>query len=247
MGLAASTVAPAAAQSRFELITAPIPPLAMDDASQPGFLVDLILDLSEHVHKVRPDFQLDPTVAVLPWKRAIRTAEVRPFKLFAPAARTPEREQKFVWISPLLKIDFAFATIGKPINSFEEAMALDTVAVYGGSAHEDTLIKKGFSNLVPASAATNARKLAAGRVDAWYSTIPEALWQWKILDLDPTVVTGKPIFSRLPWLVGTKDFPRDLVPVFRQQMKHIVADGTYERLYIAYFGRPPPPVSFPAD
>ena len=219
----------------------------MDDPSQPGFLAALILDLFKHVHVVRPDFQFEPEVAVLPWKRALRTAEVRPFKLFAPAARTPEREDKFVWISPLLTINFTFATIGKKINSFEEAITLDTVAVYGGSSHEGTLTAKGFSNLVPETAAINARKLAAGRVDAWYSTVPEALWQWKIQKLTPPIVTGKSVFSRLPWLVGSKDFPRDLVPVFREQLKHMIADGTYERLYNAYFGRPPPPISIPAN
>ena len=223
----------------FELVTAPIPPLSMDDPAQPGFLLEMLKDLFARVTAARPDFQIEPEFALYPWSRAFKTAELKSRKLFVPLTRTPEREEKFVWIAPLLRIDFAFATIGDAVNSFEEAKALPRVAVYRDSAHETTLREKGFTNLEPASSEFNARMLAHGRVAAWFSTIPEALWQWRIQDLTPPVVLGEPVFSMQPWLVGSKDFPVNLIPEFRRRMKGLVADGTYGRIFEAYFGRPP--------
>jgi polar amino acid transport system substrate-binding protein len=229
----------------FELLATPIPPLTMEDTNRPGFLTTLLREMGKRISAERPDFKIKFIERLLPWSRSLATLEDRPQKLLTPIARTDERENKFVWITTVMRLHFAFASIAKPVDSFEQAKTLPQVAVYRNSQHESLLLGKGFTNLIPNSGETNARMLAFGRVTAWYSSVPEAQWQWKIQNLSPPLVLGESMYSLPIWLAGSRDFPKDLVPLFRRIMRAMKSDGTYDQIYHDYFNHPAPPFVIP--
>lgn len=232
---------------RFELHAAPIPPLTMDSVDRPGFLLELMEELSNRLSVEETGVQVEVVYPLKPWSRVLMMLGKETNTLLTPVARTPEREDIFVWITPVMRLSYAFATTSDPIDSFEEAMKVPSVAVYRNSQHESLLLEKGFTNLDPHEGSINARLLAFGRVSAWYSTIPEAQWQWKIQKLTPKLVLGKDIFSLIVWVAGSKDFPRERIPIIRRIMREIQADGTYNQIYQDYFGFDAIPIEVPFE
>lgn len=113
-------------------------------------------------------------IEVLPWARAYDIAiHEKDVVLFA-TTRTPERENLFSWIGPLLSIKWAFFGLrgkARPLANLEEARKAPSIGVYNGDAREVFLKDHGFTNLDSATNPVgNLLKLKAGRVEYIVST-----------------------------------------------------------------------------
>lgn len=219
----------------FTIYSTKIAPLIMPDMEQPGFLYELILEVTQRVSLLDQQFLSASDVVLQPWNRAFKTVEHSTDKLLLPMTRLPERENKFVWIMPVMELQYAFLSTTTPVNSLDDARSLERVAVYRNTSHEMFLKEHGFTNLSPSKGALNAHMLEKGRVDAWYSSVPEALWLWKMDAHKGPLIIGDIIHSAPMWLVASKDFPEVLIPVFREALADIREDGTYSRIYNRYF------------
>ncbi len=104
----------------------------------------------------------------LPWLRAQAETRTGRDRLIIPLTRTPEREAQYTWLAKLCDYRFVLFSAGKPPPAtLGEARKL-RIAVLRSNPAEALLRQQGFTRLeANTSEDTNARMLAAGRVDAW--------------------------------------------------------------------------------
>lgn len=147
-------------------------------------------------------------------------------------ARTPAREDKYVWLGDIVPDDgLAFTTrVGDaPITSVDQAKGLKTVAVLAGGAPAQILRGNGVTGLdETANESQNLRKLAAGRVDAWFTS---AIITRHILKADPeqakSVSTGPKVMPWPLWIVGSKNLAPEVVAKLQQAFATAKSNGRY--------------------
>lgn len=146
--------------------------------------------------------------------------------------RNPAREEKYVWLGDIVPDDgFAFMTrVGDaPILSFEQAKTLKTIAALGTAAPAQILRNNGLTSIdETASEALNLKKLAAGRVDAWFSG---AIIARHIIKADAeaakSVVIGPKLVPSPYWIAGSKTLPADVVAKLQQAFVATKTNGRY--------------------
>ncbi|MFP5221397.1 MAG: substrate-binding periplasmic protein [Acidobacteriota bacterium] len=113
-------------------------------------------------------------IDVLPWARAYFMASTTPGVVLFATTRTPERESRFIWVGPILRLQWAFFAMSgkmKPLTSLDEAKRVSSIGTYKDDAREQFLKSQGFTNLESSSSPhTNFKKLKAGRIDLMVST-----------------------------------------------------------------------------
>ena len=114
------------------------------------------------------DAGLPFTIEMMPWARALATAETQPMHCVFAAARTPEREQRFKWVAPLL-VDRSLlvtrASSGIRATTVDEAKR-HTVGTHRGDYTEVLLQNLGFPKIdLSADVDITLRKLQEGRID----------------------------------------------------------------------------------
>ncbi|MEI5638972.1 MULTISPECIES: substrate-binding periplasmic protein [unclassified Pseudoalteromonas] len=78
-----------------ELYTETFPPYNFSVNSQlAGINTDLITEACERA-------KIECNISLLPWKRAYRNAQLAPNRGVFSTSRTPQREEKFIWVGPL--------------------------------------------------------------------------------------------------------------------------------------------------
>lgn len=133
---------------------------------------------TEKVKYILDDAGVDYEIRVYPWVRAMKLATEQPNTLIYSIFRTPEREDLFHWVCPLLQPvrEYLFKLNSRAdiqINSLEDAKNYIT-AIVRGSVGYNFLIAEGFKageNLdVSAESISIPKKLIAGRVDLVMTT-----------------------------------------------------------------------------
>lgn len=156
----------------------------------------------------------------LPWKRAqIETLENKDKKTFIiPLTRNINREKYYNWVAKIYDLNTSFITAkgNKKINSMREAKG-KRIGVLLGTSYENTLHDEknhlDINDIEPAtSEATNAKKLFAGRIDAWYSGIVSAIYTVKSEKMDiKNFEFGDKIIKEVHYIATPKSTPKDLV------------------------------------
>ena len=211
-----------------QIVAVNYPPLMIESVESPGWALEIIGEAERRIGR-------DSPVQFLPFPRAIKTVQRRAQTMHPALYRNPTREHKFTWIAKVHVVNNVFLTVGSPIDSLEAARKLGKIGVEVKTAMDDFLTSRGFTNLERAERAElNARKLAAGRIDAWFLTDTLALWAWKQAGMKRRLVIGKPISSSDVYIVGGKNFPPDTLSEMRGAIQAMRSDGTIERLIGRY-------------
>lgn len=221
-------VAATAEAEEFNLYTAQLPPLAMENGEQPGYAVELMQEVARRAG-------VDLVVNFRPWTRA--QAEVRNGKNLAimPLARTAERESQYTWVAELCDIEVNFVDVGGRGHTRETARDAGSVLVQEGTSFVATLRNDGFGNLVTKpDTVNNGRMLAGGRVDVWYVSRPEALWVWKMAKLPGRPTIGPRNEVEVQWLALSPGASPALVERLRGAVASVIADGTRDRVIRSY-------------
>ncbi|WP_165218479.1 substrate-binding periplasmic protein [Affinirhizobium pseudoryzae] len=144
--LTLTLVAFGAQAQEIRFATEPYPPYsyADDDGTARGAGVEQVRAMMDGLDS-RTDYSID----VMPWARAIALAETRPDHCTFAAARTPEREGRFKWVSPLL-FDINLLVTRKDaagnVQSIEKAKSL-SVGTQREDYTESLLRAKGFDKI----------------------------------------------------------------------------------------------------
>jgi polar amino acid transport system substrate-binding protein len=114
------------------------------------------------------------TIEVLPWAKAYETVLAEPDTALYSMARTPERENVFMWVGPIGSYEnWLYVKKGSNIRvgSLDEAKAVKRIAAVKDEAGQQNLAQQRFINFVYTnSTADGLKKLAAGEVDLWLGT-----------------------------------------------------------------------------
>jgi len=199
------------------------------DLEMPGFNHELLALMAERSG-------VPVKIEYLPWRRAQDMAQSEPGTLIFGITRNEKREPLYQWVSHLLTNETVFISNDAPINSLEEAAALDDVGAF--AVRYARLEALGWTNVQEANPLSNYKKLAAGRLDAVWTLASRAAFYWNQeqgLDVSQLVI-GEPTSNAELWLAAHPDFPSEDAARLVAAYDEIVADGTYEALHQQYFG-----------
>lgn len=218
--------APASAE-KLILSTEYYPPYNLRDAdgNPSGVYMDQLKIVLERTHT-------NYEATVMPWARAIALAENEPMHCVFAAARTPERESRFKWVSPIhtdRNVLVARAGTHFDIKTLEDAKAY-TVGTQRNDYTEALLHSMNFPRIDISADFTNTlSKLVAGRIDLMpmsesaLKSLPRGTFQ--------EVIT----FSHQSLgMACNRSVPDSLIDSMQKVLDDLIADGTQRRIYEKY-------------
>lgn len=192
--------APASAQVA-RAVTANFAPLT-DNTSpdKKGLIHDLVLEMMKLQKITTP-------IEFMAWPDAVKIAEETPNAIIFPMTRTPQREDKYVWLVKAFDLNRSFA--GKPgsaaINTVEDAKKLKGVGTTVNSASLNFLKQKGLTNIVEFATSNELMKgLLDGKIDVAYQPDPFSKADWKAVGGTGALVFGEPQERSAAYLAANK-------------------------------------------
>ena len=137
------------------------------DGKPVGFAVEILHEIMQRLGRT-------DSIEFGAWKVVYERGLTEPNTVLFPPSRTPEREELFKWVGPLIPekvVLFARKDSGLVINSLEDAKKVGGIATVAGYASEKLLRQKGFTNLVSQRSSMQCPDaLKFGRVDLWINS-----------------------------------------------------------------------------
>jgi len=215
-----------------------LPPLNYQDETGPqGFSVELLRMVAQQAN-----LKLD--VQVMPWVRAMQSAEATPGSILFSLTRTPEREALFKWVGPISpRRIVVYKLASRSDLSLPELRQLQgaKIGVVRESATARQLLAEGFK---PGEElefglddATNVRKLLAGRME--YVMLLDWAAAWNLRQLKLPYATLQVVLdydnSKSYWYGLPPDTDPALVRRLQAALDTTRRDGRYELLKLRYF------------
>ncbi|MGP0174536.1 substrate-binding periplasmic protein [Pseudomonas sp. NCHU5208] len=174
-----------------------------------------------------------------PWPRAQASVIDGKDLLIIPLSRTPDREANYTWIVPIMPLERAFFSLDDPVHSFAEArQRYSRIGVGLGTAQVEMLRRAGFadSQVVQLKLGENpARLLELGRIDAWFTGVPEALYIWSKAGERQSELRMSPVLASTDlYLACSKLCNQKLIAELRKAVLELEAEGVSQRLRQAY-------------
>ncbi len=193
-----------------------------------GLAVDIVIEIQQRVGN-------SDKIEMVPWKRIYKTALKEPNLVFFSVARTPEREEKFHWITLMMRKPWAFYAIKGPglqINSIKDAKKIKAIGVMEGGIRDAWLLQKGFTNIDrAASHELNVAKLERKRVPViFYSpqgmahTCRELGYNFKTFE-----IMLVPHSSQSYLAISKNGTSEKVVKQWKKAAQQIKEDGTFEK------------------
>lgn len=231
LGLGTCSIgSPALASTRsvIEIVTTDLPPYAMAQGPEPGFVLTLSAELFRMLG-------LQVVFRFLPWPEAEMRAQLRGGVAIAPIRRTAARNSLYTWALPLFDDPSAFGVIDGPVpDTRKEARGLGRIAAVAGSRHEADLRAAGFPDILPVQdGAAAAAALRSGQAAVWFSAVPE------LRVALPTIRIGRPIFESPVWLALNRSTDDIMLPALHDAYAALEADGSIDQMLRPLLGSPP--------
>lgn len=134
------------------------------DRKLTGLTIDIVQEIQKRVDN-------HDTIQVVPWARGLDKIDHNPNTLLFSMARTPERENSYQWIGPIMANIYglyAKADSTLQVHNIEQAKNINLIGVYRNDIRDQTLTRLGFTNLDRASSNISSfKKLMMGRIEAY--------------------------------------------------------------------------------
>lgn len=174
-----------------------------------------------------------PTIRILPFQRAVMALDSGN-TLYPALLRTPEREQKYIWIGEVFADRAVVLSLSdKPaIADLDAARGLPAITVMRGSELQRMLGSFMLENFeANASEVDNARLLRNRRVDAWFTLSAVGRATWAELGYDPADLrASQPIATLNFWIAASANLSSATVNRLRSAYRAMREDGRYERI-----------------
>jgi polar amino acid transport system substrate-binding protein len=217
-------------KEKLDLHMAEAPPLTLNNAtSGHGMVGDVALAAISRAGYLSQ-------LHVAPWLRAQKRVIEGDNQLIIPLSRTPERENFYTWIAPLMKMERAFFSLDNPVTDLAEARErYKRIAVGVGTPQLEFLKSHGFSDDQIVSIKLNdnpGRMLELGRVQAWFTGVPEGLYHWPG---SRTELRMSPVmFSTDIYLACSRRCDKVLVEELRQAVEALRQEGVVQSIQDSY-------------
>jgi len=204
------------------------PSTCMRDGTLTGVGVEIVRELQRRVGDSSP-------IEVLPWARAYAMALAMPDVAIFSTTRTPEREEQFQWVGPILTSEWVLAGIpgrSPAVASLDDARRAGSIGTYKDDARERFLLGEGFSNLDSApDPNTSLRKLLAGRIDLMATTSLGLKVIANSAGPDDPPVRKVFAFNKVDLYVAfSRNTDSSAVLAWRKALESMKADGTLLRI-----------------
>lgn len=206
------------------LATEPYPPFVVVEGDKITGGGIAVIDL------IMKDTGQDYRIEVMPWARALVLAQKEPMRCAFATARTPERQDLFKWVIPLLVVKsylVAAAGSGVRATTLDEAKRYIVGTQLNDNRHR-TLMRLGFPRIDPTSDINlSLRKLANHRIDLMPMT-EEAM---EVLTargekLEKVVQLTEEQLG----IACNPSVPDSLIETMNANLKHLHETGTVRRL-----------------
>lgn len=201
-----------------------------------GKLTGLTIEIVQEIQKRTGNTD---TIQVVPWARGLDKIDHNPNTLLFSMARTPERENSYQWIGPIMANMYglyAKADSTLQIRTIEEAKKISLIGVYRNDIRDQTLTRLGFTNLDRASSNISSfKKLMMGRI---------AVYTDSRLGVESLAVTSgfkasdvKLIFELFKselYIAASKTTSPTLVEKWNQTLEEMKRDKTFARIQQKY-------------
>lgn len=225
----AQSAGTSAGSDTLTFLTTDIPPFgALKDGKPVGFAVEIL-------HEIMRRLGRTDTIEFDDWNVVYKRTLREPYTVLMPPSRTPEREDLFKWVGPLIPekiVLFARKDSGLVINSLEDAKRVGGIATVTGYASEKLLIQKGFTNLVSQRSPTQGPDaLKFGRVDLWINSNITMKQTALAANVDPILFKPLIVIKEIPsYLAFSKSVPDDVVNRWQTSLDDMKRDGSWERI-----------------
>jgi ABC-type amino acid transport/signal transduction systems, periplasmic component/domain len=180
------------------------------------------------------------SIEIMPWARAIALAETQPMHCVFAAARTPEREARFKWVTALYtdrNVLVSHSGSGIAVATVDEAKD-HPVGTHRADYTESLLRKLGFTRLeISADFDTTLRKLLENRI----ALMPMSQSALRQLQAEGVALDEAVTLSLQPLGIACHlQVPDETVRKMQRALDGLIADGT-QRTILASYGIDPPP------
>ncbi len=194
-----------------------------------GLSVDFVREIQRRI--VNTD-----DIKMIPWQRIYNTALKKPNIVFFSVARTPEREDKFHWITLVMRKPWAFykrKDSALQIKSLEDAKQVNAVGIVRGGVRENWLRQQGFTNLDEAkSHKQTIEKLFRKRLDLILYSPHGVSHVCRTLGLDINKI--EPVlfpYASVSYIaMSKKGTPPETAKLWQKTAKEIKDDGSFAKL-----------------
>lgn len=181
-----------------------------------------------------------------PWTRAQASVARGRNMLIIPLSRRPEREELYTLIAPVMELERAFFSLDEPVTSFAEArQRYRRIGVGLGTAQVDILQREGFRDeqIVQLTLGENlVHLLNLGRIDAWFTGVPEALYIWEGSNYRQQNLRRSPTLASTGlYLSCSKECDARLIEYLCSAIAELEQEGISQRLRQAYLPLQPDP------
>ncbi len=194
-----------------------------------GLSVDVVREIQKRVGSTEK-------VEMIPWNRIYQTALKEPNLVFFSVARTPEREDKFHWITIMMRKPWAFyarKSSKLQIKSLADAKKLKAIGVQKGDVRETWLVQQGFTNIDrAANHELNVAKLNRNRVDLIFYSPQGMAHTLRALNLDPNMfeIVLVPHSSQSYLAMSKNGTSEKTVKQWQEAARQMKKDGTFNQL-----------------
>lgn len=233
LGLASMLASPTKAQHAVTFTTEAYPPLTYrdPDGSYRGAGVD-------QVGAMMRNASIPFTMEIMPWARAIALAETQPMHCVFAAARTPEREPKFKWVSPL-NVDRNFlvrnALSAVHATTMQEAKRY-TIGTHRADYTESLLRERGFPAIdLSADFELTLNKLLEQRIDMMpmaENAFDELRAEGK--PLEKVILFSEPQLG----IACNRDMPDEMIERMQQGLDTLIRDRRQDEILEQYGVKP---------
>lgn len=221
------------------------PPLQFVDINGrlTGLTVEVVREIQKRVGSTEE-------IKIVPWARGYDAALAGPNIVLFSMARTAERERLFNWVGPVMESVYGFyakSSSRLSVDSIEEAKRVGRIGVYANDARDLILTGLGFTNLDRATDnVTNVKKLMAGRIDLYAGSSTQIASDARAAGFSPSELKEVFPFQRIRLYVTlSQGTDPNTVAAWSKAFASMSADGTFKRIFAAYYPELRPPSSAP--
>jgi polar amino acid transport system substrate-binding protein len=201
------------------------------DGKASGLACDVMAEMARRVgHSGR--------IEIYPFARALMVASTTPGVLLAPVGRIPGREKLYQWHLPIVEDDFVAVALRDSAADISSLAALHLAAV--GVVRDSVGARLAEESGMPGVSLvttddTNARKLRAGRIDAWISSWNGIRSAWRLAGYPAGELRRGVVLARVKiYLVSSRDTDPALVAPWKAAFEDMRRDGSYDAILRRY-------------
>lgn len=215
----AACATPAPAQ-KLRVITEDFPPYNYVDES--GAVVGQCTDI---VRAIMSKTGQDTTIEVMPWAQAYELVQKEPYIALYSTARTPDRENMFLWAGPLLNYEkylYARKDSGIRINSLADIKNVKAIAGVKNEGGMQIILDQGGKVIYAATGYEALKKLADGSADLCLAPMADLSITAKKAGVNLAEIEPVFLLHRLDFYIAfNKNTPPSIVQQWQQALDSI--------------------------